>query len=145
MSMPRKSWRSRVARWAVVGMLASLAVSLPAGTASAGTSCTGGCSETHNKSSLGVYAARDWCDGVGACSGSPTMWIPSGGTTPQKQDWDTFRVDAGYCYVGSIRTYVYPFWNTKNYTWDRRGTSAMWVKVANNQTATVDRQSTTSC
>lgn len=48
-----------------------------------GTSCFLGCSETINQSAFSVFVARDWCDGVGACGGSPTVWISAGGRTPR--------------------------------------------------------------
>jgi len=125
--------------WALIamGVLAtglSLVSSQPA---SAGGSCTLGCSETHNTSSLSVLAGRNWGNPYGQ-----TRWIAPGGKTPQKQDWDAFRVDAGYCYHVLWYTYGVPD-RTTNYNQINRGEA--WIQVHNYETAVVQRQSTSSC
>ncbi|HEX2685820.1 MAG TPA: hypothetical protein VHN14_04350 [Kofleriaceae bacterium] len=142
LAAPASRWR--IWRWIAAAAVPALLLVTPARTASAGESCLGGCSETHNKSQYGVFTARDWCSG-GPCSGSQTLWIYTGQQTPDNQDWDTFRVDAGWCYKGSIRTYIYPFWHTTNYTWDQSGKGNLWIQVHNNQTATVDWQGYGHC
>jgi hypothetical protein len=103
----------------------------------AGGSCTFGCSETHNTSNLGVLAGRNWGNPYGQ-----TLWISPGGKTPQKQDWDAFRVDAGWCYHVLWYTYGIPDHST-NYNQIGRG--EVWIQVHNYQTAVVQRQSTSSC
>ncbi|MEV7684117.1 hypothetical protein AB0O64_37110 [Streptomyces sp. NPDC088341] len=122
---------------AVAALISTVLMSSPA---QAGPQCDWtGCSETINQSAYSVYVARDWCDGVGACSGSPTDWLAPGERTPDGQDWDTFRVDPGWCYrvnfnPGLTRTY------------DRRGSSTgLWVKVSNPEEAVVEFQSRSSC
>ena len=105
--------------------------------ASAGGSCTFGCSETHNTSGLSVLAGRNWGDPYGQ-----TLWIAPGGKTPQKQDWDAFRVDAGWCYHVLWYTYGVPdHWTNYN----QIGRGEAWIQVHNHQTAVVQRQHTVSC
>lgn len=108
--------------------------------AQAGGSCTLGCSETHNVSSLGVLAGRNW-NGQSTGSGQ-TMWLYNGDKTPQKQDWDAFRVDAGYCY--KVRWYFYGI-AQDNSTYNQVGKGALWVQVHNYETAEVRSQAYGHC
>jgi hypothetical protein len=131
----------RARRWAAALSLAVGGIVLSAAPAQAGGSCTGGCSETHNTSSYGVLAGRDWCSST-ICSGSQTMWIYNGGKTPQNQDWDAFRADSGWCYTVQWWTYGTPG-STVHY--DRRGRGEQWVQVHNYETAVVTAQSSSAC
>ncbi|MBC6457069.1 hypothetical protein [Actinomadura sp. HBU206391] len=135
--------RSRGA-WRLVAAL-SLAFGglvLPAAPANAGGSCSFGCSETHNISPYGVLAGRDWCtDSI--CPGSQTMSIYTGGKTPQNEDWDGFRVDAGWCYTVQWWVYGLPAEDLVHY--DQRGRGSRWIQVHNYETAVVIRQSTGAC
>ena len=110
------------------------------------------CSQTQNNSSLGVLTARDWLScggGTGATGGENCVtqdqnrrkWIYTGGYTPLFQDWDSFRVDAGYCYRV---TFVQPHyqWNS---TYNRSGLGAVWVKVGDTSLAVVTAQRYGSC
>jgi hypothetical protein len=107
--------------------------------------CTGPlCSEIQNRSGLGVFIARNWCDCCGACpSGNEFRWLGSPADTPDSEDWDTFRVDAGWCY--KFRMYGPDGVIFKTHTIDRRGLGAVWVKVLDVQTARVTFQSSSSC
>jgi hypothetical protein len=110
-----------------------------------------GCSTTVNHSSLGVLAVRDWtCSSgttgtasTGCVSLSHTKWISgNGGTTPSGEDWDAFRVDAGYCYKVWFRL-PYKNWTM---TYNRSGmTTPVYVKVENHGQAYVLDQRYGSC
>lgn len=124
-----------------VSLLTVTATLGSAPSAYAGSACDwSGCSETINQSAYSVHVARDWCSGNnGPCAGSPTSWIAPGSRTPVNQDWDAFRVDAGWCYrvnwnpgVGDLR-------------YDQRGKGHRWIKVLNPEEAVIEFQSTTSC
>ncbi|GGJ67681.1 hypothetical protein [Streptomyces brasiliensis] len=72
--------------------------------ASANDDCYYGCSQTYNQSPYRVYAAKRWCNSKnGPCTDyNSYMWLDPGSVgkpthTPLNQDWDTFRVDAGWC------------------------------------------------
>jgi len=69
------------------------------------------------------------------------MWISPGGGTPWNQDWDAFRVDAGYCYRVDFSQPFYA-WST---TYNRSNNSAVWVKVEDDTVATVMAQRYGSC
>ncbi|MEU1179122.1 hypothetical protein ABZ464_16005 [Streptomyces sp. NPDC005820] len=143
---------------AVVAALGFAAVLGTAPTAQAGPGCTLTlCSTTVNDSAYGVTAFFNWCRG-GDSTGDSTATEPKcasdgvkqktqnltarGGHTPYSQDWDAFRVDAGWCYkVKFIRTGQPQFTRT----YDRRGTTALWVKVGDNADAHVLDQGTASC
>ncbi|GGX76365.1 hypothetical protein [Streptomyces fructofermentans] len=142
---------------AVLATAAAATVLSPATAAHAGASCSlAGCSETVNQSDLSVYAARNWCiagSDTGAtttttptCSSDgvaqATRWVTAGTQTPSGQDWDTFRVDAGFCYKVSFKS---PIDTDFTKTYDRRGTSAVWVKVEDDYTAYVTSQKTATC
>ena len=117
----------------------------------AGPGCDAGCSQTYNQSAYGVYAAHDWCDSGsyhGPCVDHGTyhnsyMWIPAGGHTPLNQDWDTFRIDAGWCYRITI-TYAYGLYS-EDFTYDQRGKGEVWIPIHNDETGIVRFQSTSSC
>jgi hypothetical protein len=125
--------------------------------ASAGPSCTlGQCSSTYNDSNVGLTAYFNWCTpdmGTGDyTSGEPTCrdegvaqkttWVSPGQHTKSSEDWDAFRVDAGWCYrvdfkIGPITDF--------SYTYDRRGAPAVWVKVGDTYDAHVKAQSSSVC
>ncbi|SFO04043.1 hypothetical protein SAMN04487980_104815 [Streptomyces sp. cf124] len=127
-------------------------------TAHAGASCgVTGCSSSVNDTSVGATALKNWCrggDSTGASTDKqPTcksddvpqksMYLsPNGGHTPYREDWDTLRVDAGWCY--KVR-FIVDFGDDFNRTYDRRGLSAAYVKAADNADAHVIGQSTSSC
>ncbi len=122
--------------------------------ASAGTSCSWvGCSTTVNDSAFSATAYRNWCWG-GNSTGDSTENFPYcntdgglylsayGGHTPRDQDWDTFRVDAGWCY----RVFFNRLWLPSfTRTYDRRGRSALYVKVGDDAIAHIKAQSTSTC
>ncbi|MET7900706.1 hypothetical protein ABZS86_04240 [Streptomyces sp. NPDC005355] len=143
---------------AVVAAMAFAAVTGSAPAAYAGASCgTLGCSSSVNDSALGATAYKNWCLS-GSSTGDWTTSQPTcssdgvaqktyylsayGGHTPYSEDWDTLRVDAGYCYkVKFVIDWEPDF--TKIY--DRRGKSAAWVKAADNADAHVVDQGYSSC
>ncbi|GAB2992006.1 hypothetical protein GCM10027184_52640 [Saccharothrix stipae] len=115
-----------------------------------GSSCTEPfCSKTDNESHLGVYVGRDWtCDGTtGTARGESCVstanrrWISPDQRTPSGQDWDAFRVDAGYCY--KVR-FSLPYDAWVHY-YNRSNTTAVWVKVENHAIAFVQAQRWGSC
>ena len=107
------------------------------------------CSATRNESSLGVYVGRDWqCGGTTGTAGGENCaaaanrkWIYTGESTPAWNDWDTFRVDAGYCYKVH---FILPYDSWDQY-YNRSGTSAVWVKVEDHGVAVVKAQRYGSC
>ncbi|MDX3310917.1 hypothetical protein P1S61_17950 [Streptomyces sp. ME08-AFT2] len=156
--LARRLGTGRVRSVVVVAALGGTAVMGVAPNAQAGTGCTLGlCSTTVNDSAYGVTAYFNWCRG-GDSTGDSTATEPKcapdgarqksqnltarGGHTPYNEDWDAFRVDAGWCYkVKFVRTGQSDFTRTYN----RRGTSALWVKVGDNADAHVLDQGTASC
>lgn len=124
--------------------------------ASAGPSCgITGCSSTYNDSGVGATAYFNWCTGLGTgdytseeprCSdedvAQDTRWLNPGDHTPDNQDWDAFRVDAGWCYRVDYRLGVFTDFSV---TYNRRGLSAVYVKVGDPYDAHITRQSSTSC
>lgn len=144
-----KSGVAKVA--AALTAAAGLAVLSPTQQAYAGASCSlAGCSTTWNYSNLGVYAVKNWtCSSgttgtasTGCVSLSTTKWIYYGQRTPSGQDWDAFRVDAGYCYLVELHT-PGKKWHMR---YDRRAYSTpVYVKVEDWGTAYVRGQSTTTC
>jgi hypothetical protein len=144
--------RRGVARLAALVLAAAgIAALSPAQPAQAGGSCTLGlCSTTYNYSDLGVYAVRHWtCDSgttgtasTGCVKLTDTKWIYKNQRTPSGQDWDAFRVDAGYCYLVELHA-PGKKWHMR---YDRRGMSTpVYVKVENWGTAYVRGQSRSSC
>lgn len=109
-----------------------------------------GCSQTVNGSEYPVLVARDWtCSGgttgtvaTDCASAHRTHWLAPGERTRRHQDWDAFRVDAGWCY--RVR-FVLPYkaWTT---TYDRIGQpTPAYVKVEDHAVAYVLAQGRTSC
>lgn len=107
-----------------------------------------GCSQVENDTSSYVIIRPNWTcggttgttGGVGCTSGSDTyLW--AGQHTPTNQDWDTFRVDPGWCY--KVKFYL-PFesWTTK---YNRSGQGEIWVKVEDWATAVIQAQQYGSC
>ncbi|MED7827255.1 hypothetical protein [Streptomyces chiangmaiensis] len=149
--------RSTLAMGTVIA--ASLATLLgPVSTAHAGPNCTlGFCSHTSNDSNLSVYIAKNWCWSTGTTgsattsdpycsSSSERMWISPGQDSPSGQDWDTFRVDAGWCY--SVKFTEAEWYGLHEWwvTYNRVGQSTpFWVKVENNAIASVRAQRYGSC
>ncbi|XVQ89049.1 hypothetical protein ACQP2K_17015 [Microbispora siamensis] len=147
--------RRRLALAATLAGAAVLAL-LPADGAFAGPSCSSlGCSTTVNDSPMEAWAYFNWCTsapGTGTwtdveptCSSGgkaqATYYLAPGGRTPSNQDWDAFRVDAGWCYrVKFVRDFNTDF----TLTFDRRGKSAVWVKVQDNAVAHILNQTNSS-
>lgn len=117
----------------------------------------GWCSTTVDDSSLPATALFNWCIG-GKNTGDSTTTRPTcssgdvaqksfflssrGGHTPFNEDWDTFQVDASWCYrVKFVITAGTDFTRT----YDQRGTTARYVKVADDADAHILAQSTTTC
>jgi hypothetical protein len=88
-----------------------------------------------NSSGYSVLAAKNWG------SKSPQSWLSPGSATPRWEDWDAFRIDAGWCYKFIIWQGPIPTWHT----WDRRGLDSAWYQIHDHQSADVYFQSTTSC
>ena len=72
---------------------------------------------------------------------------PLGGNqTPVGQDWDTFRVDAGWCYVVRFEEWEWYGLHMWTVIYNRIGQSRpFWVKVENNATAYVTKQADGGC
>ncbi|GAA0418876.1 hypothetical protein Acor_82020 [Acrocarpospora corrugata] len=131
----------------------AMSVAVPAGLAPAPAAAAAGecifCSTTVNQSAYGITAYKSWrvsCGGTTGNSGTdcvdaPALYVGPGGHTPWDQDWDSFRVDAGWCF--RVRFSI-PY---KNWTerYDRRGQGSTFVKVENHAYAFVEAQSTSSC
>lgn len=140
---------SFLARFALVmSALVAGAIIAPS-SASAGSSCSYPlCSTTWNASGYSALVSHDWCDGNnGPCSGSQSKWLSPNGSTAGTGDWDTFRVDAGWCYKVTWYTlnqnlqYV-PYWWS---TYDQVGKGDLWKKVSNNELAKITSQSASHC
>ncbi|WP_217624553.1 hypothetical protein [Streptomyces sp. TRM64462] len=146
--------RTKVTRWmtkavAVLAAGAGLAVLSPAPQAYAGGSCSwAGCSQTYNYSGVYATAFRNWtCDwgttgswSTGCFSGS-SYGLSNGAHTPNGEDWDVFRVDAGWCYLVELHAPAKK-WHVR---YDRRGKSAAYVKVEDWGAAYIRGQSTSTC
>ncbi|WP_218004484.1 hypothetical protein [Microtetraspora niveoalba] len=144
----------RAAALTVISVSALLVNSPPA---SAGADCSlVGCSTTVNDSAHSVYAYRNWCrdnDSTGdstetypSCKvdnvAQTSRYLSPGDNTPRKEDWDTFRVDAGWCY----KVYFNRLWAPSfTRTYDRRGKSALYVKVGDEAIAHIQAQSNSTC
>ena len=140
----------KITTLATAGALAVGGLLAGAVDASAGNSCFGGCSKTYDVTRFSVLVARDWCSNSGysgPCKPRKrykNKWLPPGtrahpSHTPLNEDWDAFRVDAGWCYRVSIAT---P-WNRVAKVYNRVGKGALWVRVRNYQGAWVTNQNTT--
>lgn len=148
--------RRRIAHIVAASALAAGALLGAAPAASAGEACDGGCSETYNDTGDGLLVARNWCWGfwdgmvregdnpVSQCNSSDKYtWLSPGTHTPGTVDWDTFRVDGGWCYL----VYFYNDWTGLRtyYRFDRTGKNGLWVKVSNNESAHVYQQAYGHC
>jgi hypothetical protein len=148
--------RSRLARrlgqaLAVAALLAGGSVA-GAAPSSASPSCHYPlCSSIANRSQQIVFVAHDWCgDSQRLTQNAPPCgykstdyWLNPGGGTPSHEDWDTFRVDEGWCY--HIRTWHKIGYNSFE-TINRIGQSkGVWVRVHNDQIAFITSQSTSGC
>jgi hypothetical protein len=117
----------------------------------AADSCTPvlGCSQIHNDSHTFVIIRPNWSCGGGTGStggpectnGTSEYLFGGGGKTPSNQDWDTFRVDAGWCF--RVKFYLpYRSWTV---TYNRVGLGETWVKVENWATAVIQAQRAGAC
>lgn len=156
----RASRRFGVAAMVVLVLLVPVAVgSAPA--AQAGTACKVHedpiyiCSETFNDSNGAILAARTWCLPGGHSGSSSSQaarcddpgrdfdWLYPGEHTTPHQDWDIFRVPAGWCVKVTFR---YPSPKDDKTNWyNRIGRGATWVKVRDGVPAHVRAQSWTRC
>lgn len=142
----------------IVGAAATAAALLPAAPAQAGSGCVlGECSTTFNQSSASVWVAKDWCWNEGTTGSSKTddpycsdsterRWIAAyTGRTPSGQDWDTFRVDAGFCY--QVHFLEHEFWGSEAWdvTYNQVNKGHLWVKVETNAIAFVRSQAYGRC
>lgn len=149
----RKNRTVQAALTAIVVVGIALFAAAPA---SAGAKCgTTGCSSTYNDSSTWVTAYFNWCMGLGTgdyttqeptCSSDNvaqrTDVIYPGEHTVLNQDWDAFKVDAGWCYrvdfkLGPLTDFTH--------TYDQRGGPSVYVKVGDPYDAHIKAQSSTSC
>ncbi|MFE5325385.1 hypothetical protein ACFRCG_03035 [Embleya sp. NPDC056575] len=119
--------------------------------------CTGVCSETVNDSNSVVTVGRNYCQtGITGsrtttkptCSsdGVKQQWkgIGPGEQSPDGQDWDTFRVDANWCYEVYFEGY-FP-WNSSWTAYYKASSGEpTYVKVGNDHTAYIKRQTYRSC
>jgi hypothetical protein len=114
-------------------------------------SCTPllGCSQIQNPSPYYVAIRPNWTTcggGTGAsgpisCTSGTTTLLYSGNNTPTNQDWDTFRVDPGWCY--RVKFYLpYRSWTER---YNRVGLGETWVKVEDWATAVIEDQRYGSC
>ncbi|NUL02535.1 hypothetical protein HRW07_04595 [Streptomyces lunaelactis] len=140
---------SFLARFALVmSALVAGAIIAPS-SASAGSSCSYPlCSTTWNASGYSALVSHDWCDGNnGPCSGSQSKWLSPNESTAGTGDWDTFRVDAGWCskvtwYTLNQNLQYVPYWWS---TYDQVGKGDLWKKVSNNELAKITSQRASHC
>lgn len=148
--------RRRIVNTVAASALAAAGLLGAAPTANAGEACDGGCSQTYNDSTSTVKVARNWCwgywdgwqksgdDAVRQCNSDAKYDVLYPSTrTPGNVDWDTLRVDGGYCY----QLYYYNDWTGAKsyYTIDRAGKDGLWLKVANNESVHVTFQKYGHC
>jgi hypothetical protein len=141
---------SKLARLLIVfGLSATVTTGLATTPAAAAVRLCVLCSKTTNSSGGSVFVVKSWtCSGGSTgssstgCAGGETRWISNGDSTPAFEDWDVFRVDAGWCY--RVRFMIpYKDWEV---TYDRRGQGAhLYVKVEDHATAIIKSQSTSFC
>jgi hypothetical protein len=116
-----------------------------------GATCyTGLCGRIVNDTNLSAYVARDWkgtseilyqnSPPYAASSSHPAKWLSGGGATGRFEDWDTFRVDAGWKYEWT----VYYRWGGIGWgSSDRRGSSTgAWIRVHDDQVVHITSQYT---
>lgn len=150
-----KRWRRRIGSGAATLGAAAVLIALPgAGTAVADPDCSAlfGCSEVENWSGLTAFAVHDWtCEGstgtvdtTGECvaGGLRLLGSTPGSHTPDGEDWDALRVDAGWCYRVQFVNWWGKSWSA---SYDRRGQSDAYVKVEDGSIAYVVGQSRTRC
>ncbi|TKK89912.1 hypothetical protein FDA94_08540 [Herbidospora galbida] len=135
---------------AVAGLAASAAFLVPVSPAYAGGNCSVVCGRVVNDSTTGITAFQHWtCStgttgtaSTGCVASSPTMWLTTFASTPSGQDWDAFRVDAGWCYRVLLEVPGKAWTMTYN-----RSTSStpVYVKVENWGLATIKAQKRGSC
>jgi hypothetical protein len=115
-----------------------------------------GCSSTVNKTGYAVTAYFNWCRAGDSTADwtkkEPTCTddgakqkkriLAANDHTPWDQDWDAFRVDAGWCYIVDFDL---PGPANRHERYDRRGKSAVWVKVGDEADAYVTRQTLKPC
>ncbi|MFI7709216.1 hypothetical protein [Nonomuraea sp. NPDC049480] len=91
--------------------------------------CDGGvvCSAITNLSVFRVRVYQDWCEGSGPCAGTAQMWLSPGASTPLLEDWDAFRIDAGWCYSYAIAPPGLPV----------RQYGERWIRVRNGMRANI--------
>ncbi|MFE0631549.1 hypothetical protein ACFW3D_31915 [Streptomyces sp. NPDC058864] len=134
---------------ALLAATLGLVVLAPAPQASAGGCTIVGCSQSWNYTSTYATAFKSWtCEwgttgswSTGCVGGDPYGLSGYGTHTPDGQDWDVVRIDAGWCY----KLHLLVPGKTWDVVYDRRGTSAAYVKVENWGYAKITYQSSTSC
>lgn len=158
----RSCWKSLTTLFVVVGLCLTMLTGIanagepvkpvptdqPGTVTPLGSSCwTGLCSQINNKSHTWVYLARDWCgsdsykyqDEPPCGWGSVTRYLYAGEITPQFEDWDSFRVDAGWRYYYTVYFRGCPCWSSRSV--DRRGSATpAWVRVRDNEVVVIERQ-----
>lgn len=116
--------------------------------AHASTSCTYPlCSETYNQSPYFVVVAHDWCGNSETLyqnnppcgAGAQTEYLYTNQHTDSHQDWDAMRVDIGWKYIVQVYSVIFG-WSSVGSFDNRNGTTAMWVRVHNDQTMYVQNQ-----
>ncbi|MEU3464471.1 hypothetical protein ABZ721_31535 [Streptomyces sp. NPDC006733] len=151
------SLRSPVRTIARAGVALSLALAgllavSPVSQADDGPCSSPWCSETYNVSGDSVYVARSWCgdqewlaQDAPPCGAKDTdYWLQNGHGTNPNQDWDSFRVDVGWCYTFQTTSFLWGEYPKE--VVDRRGKpTAEWVRVHDDETTVVISQGTTHC
>lgn len=137
---------------AAVIAAAGLTVVSPAGAAYAGTKCsdTFGCSMVQNgETGANITARHNWTCSWGStgssstgCTSGAAYTVPQYTTTPAGQDWDVLQVDAGWCYKVRFVNWWGKDWTE---TYDRRGNTALYVKIEDGSVGIVLGQSNTRC
>jgi hypothetical protein len=134
----------------ILAVLSLLLVSLvaTAPSSSAGDHCVPPlCSRIVNDSPYWIVIARNWCGDEEylvrndpPCGAGQEVTLNAGDSTPVavNEDWDTFRVDAGFCYIWTI-------WrldlSSDSWYWDLTGSDThAWVRVHNDERATIQAQ-----
>lgn len=150
----RQIWRGVL----LVGVsIGGLLFAVPSASADPGCApVVGWCSSSVNDSAFSATALFNWCTGGSTGDSTATRptcssggvaqktysLSPRGGHTPYSEDWDTLQIDAGWCYrVKFVITAGTDFTRTYN----RIGTSALYVKVADDADAHVQAQASSSC
>lgn len=144
-------WRGKGKRAALVLAVAASGVVVPAAAAQAGPNCSAifGCSASANFSSATATAWHDWTCSTGStgtastgCKGGSAYLMFPGEGTPAGQDWDVLQVDPGWCYKIKFHTFTGVEWTTD---YNRIGTTPVYIKIKDGDTAFVLAQSNTHC